>query len=112
LIRVVEQESFMANPPIEKSQSAGETSDRTPQDLEAEISRLRADLASLTKQLSAAGSHSYDAARAAAQEGVDRLRSNAQVLEDQVVSKVQEKPLTALAVAAAVGYFFALINRR
>jgi len=102
----------MANPPNTDFQSADQTSDRTPQDLEAEIARLRSDLASLTSQFSAAGSHSYDAAKAAAQEGVDRLRNNAQVLEEQVVTRVQEKPLTALAVAAAVGYFFALINRR
>lgn len=101
----------MANPPIRESKTTGASS-KSPQDLEAEIARLRADLAALTKQISATGSHSYDAAKAAAQEGVDRLRTNAQVLEDQVAAKVQEKPLTALAVAAAVGYFFALINRR
>lgn len=102
----------MATSPIRESKTTGAAQARSPQDLEAEIARLRADLATLTKQISATGSHSYDAAKAAAQEGVDRLRTNAQVLEDQVAAKVQEKPLTALAVAAAVGYFFALINRR
>ena len=101
----------MANSPINESQS-NENADRTAQDLEAEISRLRSDLASLTKQIGAAGSQSYDTAKAVAQQGVDRLRTNAQDLEEQVVSRVHEKPLTALAVAAAVGYFFALINRR
>jgi ElaB/YqjD/DUF883 family membrane-anchored ribosome-binding protein len=102
----------MANSPIKESKSDDARSSRSPQDLEAEIARLRADLSTLTKQISETGSHSYDAAKAAAQEGVDRLRTNAQVLEDQVAAKVQEKPLTAIAVAAAVGYFFALINRR
>ena len=44
----------MANPPNTDFQSADQTSDRTPQDLEAEIARLRSDLASLTSQFSAA----------------------------------------------------------
>ena len=102
----------MANPPIKDPKSSTSAiGERSRQDLEAEIARLREDLSSLTKQLGEAGSHSYDAARAAAQHGVDRLKSNAQVLEDEVVARVQDKPLTALAVAAAVGYFFALIRR-
>ncbi|MFC3219843.1 hypothetical protein ACFOEZ_12500 [Tianweitania populi] len=101
----------MANSPNTESQNK-ENADRTPQDLEAEISRLRSDLANLTKQIGAAGTQSFDTAKAVAQQSVDRLRTNAQDLEEQVVARVQEKPLTALAVAAAVGYFFALINRR
>ena len=101
----------MANSPNPVSQN-NENADRTPQDLEAEIARLRSDLASLTKQIGAAGSQSFDTAKAVAQQGVDRLRTNAQDIEEQVVARVHEKPLTALAVAAAVGYVFALINRR
>lgn len=101
----------MANSPTTEPSNDDIASGKT-RDLEAEVSRLRADLSALTKQLSSAGSHSYDAAKAAAQQGVDRLRSNAQVLEDQVVERVHEKPLQALAIAAAAGYFLALLNRR
>ncbi|MBS9722525.1 hypothetical protein JYU29_17660 [Tianweitania sp. BSSL-BM11] len=101
----------MANSPNAESQT-NQNADRTPQDLEAEIARLRSDLANLTKQIGAAGSQSLDTAKAVAQQSVDRLRTNAHDLEDQVVARVQEKPLTALAVAAAVGYVLALINRR
>jgi ElaB/YqjD/DUF883 family membrane-anchored ribosome-binding protein len=102
----------MAETPNNDTFSSNDASNGSRADLEAEVSRLRDDLSKLTKQLSEAGSHSYDAAKAAAQQGVDRLRSNAQVLEEQVVDKVQQKPLQSLAIAAAVGYFFALINRR
>lgn len=95
----------------------------TVQDLEADIKQLREDVAKLTEQLSATGQHSYGAARRAASEGVehikaqseaalDTLKSNARDLEDQITTKVREKPITALAIAAGVGYFFAMISGR
>lgn len=99
----------MANPPIRETAPGASPSSS---DLEREISRLKDDLATLKEQISATGSHSYDAAKTAAQEGVDALKTNARVLEDQVVATVQEKPLTALAAAAAFGYLFAMLNRR
>jgi ElaB/YqjD/DUF883 family membrane-anchored ribosome-binding protein len=125
----------MANPPSKESKTANFSSEPEEamgaatggaagsKDLEAEIAQLREDLAKLSSQISATGSHSLDAARTAAQEGVLMLRSkgeealeaartNAKVLEDQVVASVQEKPITALAVAAAFGYLFAVLNRR
>lgn len=95
----------------------------TPEDLEAEIARLRLDIARLTDQLATTGEHSLATAKRAASEGaeqlrvkgeaaVDALKSNATDVERQVTEAVREKPITALAIAAGVGFFFALVTRR
>ncbi len=92
-------------------------------DLEADVKQLKADIEKLTKQLAATGQHGYGTARRAAAEGVEQLRvqgeaaveslrSNARDLEEQVVASVREKPVTSLAIAAGVGYLFALLSRR
>lgn len=94
-----------------------------PEDLEAEIARLREDVARLAEQLSKTGEHSYSAARRAAAEGAEQLRvkgeaavetirANATDIEAQVTDAVREKPITSLAIAVGVGYFLALLSRR
>jgi len=96
---------------------------KTPEDMEAEIDRLREDVAKLTKQLAATGNHAYSAAARAANDGMEELRvrgqaaadavrSNAYDLERQVSDAVREKPISSLAIAAGVGFFFALLTRR
>ena len=40
------------------------------------------------------------------------LRGNAEELEEQLVARVREKPITSLAMAAGLGYLLALIMRR
>ena len=91
--------------------------------LEADIRQLKADIAKLTKQMATTGQHGYGTARRAAAEGVeqlrvqgeaamDSLRSNARDLEEQVLANVREKPVTSLAIAAGVGFLFALLSRR
>lgn len=91
--------------------------------LEADIRQLKADIAKLTKQLAATGESGYGTAKRAAAEGVeqlrvqgeaamDSLRSNARDLEEQVLASVREKPVTSLAIAAGVGFLFALLSRR
>jgi ElaB/YqjD/DUF883 family membrane-anchored ribosome-binding protein len=110
----------MATAPIGKTPK---NEARAPEDLEAEIARLREDVARLTKQLSATGEHSLSAAKRAAAEGaeqlrvkgeaaMDTLRANADDVEQQLTEAVREKPITALAIAAGVGFFFALLTRR
>lgn len=95
----------------------------TGSDLEADIRQLKADIEKLTRQLAATGEHGYGAARRAAAEGVEQLRAqgeaalgslrgSAEDIEAQVVAHVREKPITSLAIAAGIGYLFALLSRR
>ena len=97
--------------------------ERSSADLEADIRQLREDFAKLAKQLSATGEHGYGAAKRAAVGGADQLRSqgeavieelrsNARDIEEQLTNSVREKPVTALAIAAGVGYLLALLSRR
>jgi ElaB/YqjD/DUF883 family membrane-anchored ribosome-binding protein len=92
-------------------------------ELEADIRQLRADIDQLTKQLAKTGEHGYGTARRAAADGVeqlraqgeaafDSLRSNAKDIEAQVIESIREKPVTSLAIAAGVGFLFALLARR
>lgn len=112
----------MATAPTGRTSKAG-NGPRTPEDLEAEIARLRDDVSKLTAQLAATGEHSYSAAKRAAAEGAEQLRAkgeaavqslktNADDLERQLTDTVREKPITSLAIAAGVGFFLALLSRR
>jgi len=105
--------------------AAGKTANeaRANADLEADIRQLKADIDKLTKQLAKTGEHGYGTARRAATEGVeqlraqgeaafDSLRSNAKDIEAQMMASVREKPVTSLAIAAGVGFLFALLARR
>ncbi len=96
---------------------------KSAEDLEADIRQLQADIATLTKQLAETGEHGFGAARRAAAQGaehlrergeaaMEKLRGNAHDIEDQIAATVREKPMTALAVAAGVGFLFALLSRR
>lgn len=105
--------------------AAGKTASdgRTNSELEADIRQLKADIDKLAKQLAKTGEHGYGTARRAAAEGVeqlraqgeaafDTLRGNARDIEEQVMASVREKPVTSLAIAAGVGFLFALLARR
>lgn len=105
--------------------AAGKTGNgsKTVPDLEADIKQLKADIEALTKQLALTGEHGYGAARRAAAQGAEQLRvqgdaalenigATARDLEDQLMQTVREKPVTSLAVAAGIGFLFALLARR
>lgn len=96
---------------------------KTKANLEAEIKRLRADVAKLSEQLKDTGQHSYSAARSAASNSVDNLkvrgeaaiediRLQARDYEAQLSDTVREKPISSLAIAAGVGFVLALLTRR
>ena len=105
--------------------AAGEdtVSGASERSLEAEIKQLQKDVAKLTEQLAKTGRHSYDTARKAAAVGMDQIKSQgesaygdfragAENLEAQLTEAVREKPVTSLAIAAGVGFLFALLSRR
>ena len=92
-------------------------------EIEAQIATLREEIAKLSAQVASSSERSYDAARKIASESVDqlraqgeatmqRLRSNATDIEQQLTDSVREKPVTSLAIAAGIGFLFALIARR
>lgn len=106
-----------------KTATQTDAGERDAAALEADIRQLKADIAKLTKQLAATGESGYGTAKRAATEGVeqlrvqgeaamDSLRTNARDLEEQVLASVREKPVTSLAIAAGVGFLFALLSRR
>jgi ElaB/YqjD/DUF883 family membrane-anchored ribosome-binding protein len=91
--------------------------------LEADIKQLRADLEKLAKQMAATSEHGYSTAKRAAAFGaeqlraqgeakLDELRASAKDIEEQIMASVREKPVTSLAIAAGVGFLFALLARR
>lgn len=100
----------------------GNDTAQTPEGLEAEIAQLREDVKRLAEQLARTGEHSYSAAMRAASEGAEQLRakgeaavgairSNASDIEQQLCDAVREKPITALAIAAGIGYLLAVLRR-
>jgi ElaB/YqjD/DUF883 family membrane-anchored ribosome-binding protein len=102
---------------------AGKAENDAKTDYEAEIRQLKADIAKLTKQAAITGERGIGTAKRAAAEGVEQLRAqgeaalgslrgSAQDIEAQVVASVREKPVTSLAIAAGVGFLFALLARR
>jgi ElaB/YqjD/DUF883 family membrane-anchored ribosome-binding protein len=97
--------------------------DKSAPDLEADIRQLKADLEKLAKQFATTGEHSYGTAKRVAAEGADQiraqseaalesLRTNAKDIEAQLMTSVREKPVTSLAIAAGIGFLFALLARR
>ncbi len=88
-------------------------------EMEAQIAMLKAEIEKLRGHAVLSG----EALKLMAQEGVEQvksqgqaamqnLRNNADDIEAQIVATVREKPVTSLAVAAGIGFLFALIARR
>jgi len=108
-------------PRMEKSDA--DAPKQTTQDLAADIAKLREDMARLAKDMASLGQQSMNTAKRAATEGagqfraqgeaaIEGLRANARDVEEQLTQTVREKPITSLAVAAGIGFLFALITRR
>lgn len=92
-------------------------------ELRAEITKLRKELGDLARHVSEVGDKSARTARKAASAKAEELRSQGEAAyedlretaldyERQLASSVREKPITSLAIAAGVGFFFALLARR
>lgn len=99
------------------------TTDAPQANLEEDVRQLQRDIKKLTDLLAKTKQHSYSAASHAATEGIEQLRvhgdaaveglrQSAEDIEAQLVAAVREKPVTSLALAAGIGFLFALISRR
>ena len=80
--------------------------------LESDIKQLREDVALLSDHIRELGSRSMNRAQQAATEGAEQLRGTAEDVQEEVAELVRAKPFTALALAAGIGYLFALISHR
>lgn len=92
-------------------------------DMAADIARLRDDMAKLASDIAALGQRSVKTARRAATERAEEMRAQGEItmeewrasakdMEQQLADTVREKPITALAIAAGVGFLAALLTRR
>ena len=111
-----------ANPDDAAAAAAGsKTSSR--EDFERQLAILKEELESVRAQLARSTERSATAARKAAYSGaenlkehgeaaLEELRAGARDVEAQLIATVREKPMTTLAMAACVGFLFALIARR
>ncbi|MBO6717358.1 MAG: DUF883 family protein [Rhizobiaceae bacterium] len=99
------------------------TTEANTAELKAEITKLREELADLAKHVTVIRDKSTRTARQAAGEKAEELRAQGEAAyeelretaldyEKQLNDAVREKPITSLAIAAAVGFFFALVARR
>lgn len=92
-------------------------------DIEKQLQQLREDLAALARSVAAAGSNkaddlkhkakraSNDAMDASAQ-ALDSARAQFQSIERDVERQIRTKPLQSVAIAAGIGFLFALLSRR
>jgi ElaB/YqjD/DUF883 family membrane-anchored ribosome-binding protein len=115
----------MPSPKTEKiaAGSPADTTSPTASEMEAQIEILKQEIAKLTAQLQSSSERSMGAMKAMAQEGMTQarargeaamqgIRSEAGDIEGEIVARVREKPVTSLAIAAGVGFLFALLSRR
>lgn len=99
------------------------SSANSTEELQQQIAQLKEDIASIAATLADIGSHKLDQAQDTASEAyksfyeqgeefVTSVKQQACTIEDQVTEYVQERPLSALAIAAGIGYIFATLTRR
>lgn len=95
---------------INRDKDAAGTGDGSS--MEDDIKQLREDVALLSEHIREIGGRSVYRAQKAAREGADQLRGTAEDVQEEMAEMVREKPFTAIALAAGIGYLFALISHR
>jgi ElaB/YqjD/DUF883 family membrane-anchored ribosome-binding protein len=106
--------------PARRKPGNGDSTNKTPtreEQLEAQVSQLQADLKAITETLAKLTGEKVSEARALAkteakgQQMLDEAQGQAGEVEKQLKDSIREKPLTAVAAAAGVGFVLALLTR-
>jgi ElaB/YqjD/DUF883 family membrane-anchored ribosome-binding protein len=98
------------------SEAGGDALKKDVSALKSDVSALTRDIGKLTRELFGEGKDQANGALEAAKERASELtgtaRDNAQGGKDALVNRVQQKPLTSIAVAAGVGFALSMLTRR
>lgn len=105
------------------AESARQSADAAQTDMEVQIETLKQEIEKLKAQLQSSGERSFTALKNIAKDGVSEARTRGEAtvadlkdragdVEAELVARVREKPVTSLAIAAGVGFLFALLSRR
>jgi len=92
-------------------------------DIEAQLLKLRSDIAELAKTVAAVGVDTAGAYRAKANNAasdaieashnvLDSVRTDFDLLEKDAVARIRARPLQALSLALGVGFLLAFVSRR
>lgn len=111
------------NPTSEFARSGNGQNSAASKDVEAQLQQLREDIASLAKTVAAVGNEKASEykgkARRAAHEAADASMHMVEAAREQAVSlerdlerQIRTNPIQAVAIAAGVGFLFALMMRR
>lgn len=96
------------------SKAGADAPDRA--EIEAQIARLREDMADLAQMLKAAGTARWEEARGQAdvlpEEALAELQRQLHRLEEEARARVQAQPLQSLGLAALAGFLLGMILRR
>jgi len=95
----------------------------TTSDIEAQLQQLREDISSLAKTVGAVGSSTASEvkgkARRAASDATDASMQMVEAAREQAISferdleaRIRKTPIQSIAIAAGVGFVFALLSRR
>lgn len=112
-----------ANPSNEFTRSGTGQSTTASKDLEIQIQQLREDVTALARSVAAVGNEKAGAmrgkARRAAHDAADASMQMVEAARDQAASlerdlerQIRANPIQAVAIAAGVGFLFALMTRR
>ncbi|GGA96174.1 hypothetical protein GCM10011491_25710 [Brucella endophytica] len=90
--------------------------DEDTADLQAQIARLKDDIAGLASAITDLGSEKVREARRGAAKTYNSARQTGEntvnQLHDQLAASARERPLTTIAAAAGIGFLLALMARR
>ena len=103
--------------------AAADAAGANAQDIEAELARVREDIAALARSVQSFGSAKTSEVKAraskagtdiaeASQDALDQVRREFEDLEHQLQGHVRRHPLQALGIAAGVGFLAAMLMRR